>query len=225
MNRYAVLSAGFEHLSYSLSVKEAKDGGILVDRGETFMLHSAASASEAEMAVVASDSLSQHASLPVGFFADSENRIFLVCRTKGRLRLSRYGHNANPLPESCDERICIGKALIKRLAILHTIGFGCGGISPDSVEFSAGEARLLNPSKVFALSDGDSPYYEAVATLRSIYGSRLASKSELLEIARDYVSHSPVCRHAVASHLLEKGSNAPLAQSLCEHALRFSTYF
>ena len=226
MNRYAVLAEGFEHLSYPLSKKAAKEGERFVAQNETFVLLFAATASEAEMAVVASDSLSRHTSFPVGFVADSESGIFLVCRTKGRLGLAGAdGNRLSPFEMPDAERICMGRAIIKRLAILHTEGFGCGGISPDSVEFAAGEARLMNPSRVFALSDADSPYYEAVATLRALYGASLVSKRELLGLAQEYFSHSPVCRHEIALHLQKKGKRATPKDALVDAARKIIPFF
>ncbi len=224
MNSYAVLAEGFEHLSYPLGRVPASEGAVFYERNERFVMLPANSHSEAEMAVASADSLSEHASFPVGLVADSNGRVFIVCRPKGRFSSAESGALL-PSGMPAEERVSFCRTVIRRLAMLHTGGFCCGGISPGEVEFSGGEAKLLNPSKISAASDSDPLYYEAVATLRSLYGSGFARKSELGRLAQEYVSYSPVSRHAVLGHLAAKGARTAPAKALCEHALRLAAYF
>jgi len=215
MNRFAVLAPGFEHLSYPLDRHNAAEGATFSERSERFSFSRAQSEEHAQMALVASDGLSEHAAEPVGYVCAQEGEIFVVCRNSGRGRKAL----------ASDEAGAFSLAVVKRLATLHSQGFGCGGLSPDAVEFCGKEAKLLSPSSVFALTDGDSLYYEAVSTLRSLVSAGVANEMELPLLASAYLSHSPVCRHEISEHLKKKGSAASPARALAEAAKRFAPYF
>ncbi len=214
MNRFAVLAEGFEHLSYPLGKLESADRQIMVERKESYMLHEAESQLSAEMALEASDWISSHASLPVGFVADEAGSVFVVSQSN------------SPVPPASEmseeERKDFCRAVVRRLAALHTQGFGCGGISPEAVGFSRKEAKLLNPSAIFALTDSDSIFYEAVATLRALAGPGFAKQQELEWLSAEYVSFSPVCRHAIAGHSVGRGQ---LHKKLAESARKAASYF
>ena len=214
MNEYAVLIEGFEHLSYPLGRSEAADRKAFSERRENFILHRAESRLHAEMLVGSSDWLSEHSAQPVGFVGDEKGEVFVVCRA---------GAKAPDGSEAERKGFCL--AVMHRLASLHSQGFGCGGLSPEAVDYSGKEARLIDPSRIFALSEGDSLFYEAVSTLRALAGSGLARKEELESLAYAYVSFSPVCRHGVASHLSKKGVRHGLHRELAEHARRLLPYF
>ncbi|MEM2138031.1 MAG: hypothetical protein QW568_02995 [Candidatus Anstonellaceae archaeon] len=215
MNRFAVLAEGFEHLSYPLGNCDSFDGQSLNFRKESYVLRKVDSEQHAHILVGSYDWLAEHASSPIGYVANKSNEIFVVCKTssQGKIKASRL---------SASERTSFCRAVILRLAALHTQGFGCGGISAEAVEFSGREARLSNPVAIFALSDSDSLFYEAVATLRSLAGRGFAKKGEIESLAATYISYSPVCRHAVAEHC---GKKAELHKTLAEKAGRFASYF
>lgn len=210
MDRFAVLQEGFERLSYQLGKCEPADKLVFSDGKERFRLHRANSEIQAEMAVGASDFLSQHAAFPAGYLSDENGEVFLVCRSGGA--------RASAKKEAA-------LAIVLRLALLHTQGFGCGGLNAGEVEFSQGEALLSDPSKIFALNESDPLFYEAVSTLRSIVSSDYARKKELRALARAYVSSSPVCRHAVRSHMESKGAKGSAASYLALTAEKFARYF
>ncbi len=215
MNRFAVLAPGFEHLSYPLDRHNAAEGFSFAERSEQFSFSRAQSEPHAQMALVSAEGLSEHASEPVGYVCGEHGEIFVVCRTSGKAAASL----------AADERTAFSHAVVKRLASLHSQGFGCGGLSPDAVEFSGREVKLLNPSSVFALMDGDSIYYEAVSTLRALVSAGMAKEGELPKLASAYLSHSPVGRHEISEHLKKKKVRAPPAQALADAAKRFVPYF
>ncbi len=217
MNRFAVLAEGFEHLSYPLGNTEAEDGQAIPFRKESFVLRLVPSQSHAKSAVGASDFLSKHSSEPVGFVQAGAGGIFLVCR--------QQGNRAQPQEMSEAERQQFCSNVVERLAALHTAGFGCGGIPAEAVEFSGRGAKLLNPSKIFALDESDSTFYEAVATLRSLAAAGFAKRSEFGRLSALYVSLSPVCRHGVVSHLAEKGFRKQPHAGLAEAAKKALSYF
>lgn len=219
MNKFAVLLPEFEHLSYSLGRDESHDGKIFCDRKENYVLRRAESETHAEMLVGSSDWLGEHSSVPVGYVADEKNSIFVVCKAA---RNAAVQQNADLQGQ---ERRDFSLAVVKRLASLHSAGFGCGGLSPDAVEFSGRQAKLCNQSAIFALTDSDSIFYEAVSTLRSLLGNGLAKKGELDALAAAYVSASPICRHAVVSHLSSKGIAGQPHKELAGHAARLAQYF
>jgi len=167
------------------------------------------------MALVSADGLSEHSTEPVGYVCSEKGEVFLVCKNSGR-----EGKSVAP-----DERTAFSLAVMERLALLHSQGFGCGGLSPGAVEFTGKEAKLLNPSSLFALAEGDSVYYEAVATLRALASSGMARKPELPLLAFAYLSQSPVCRHGVSEHLRKKKVRAPPAAALADAASRLVPYF
>ena len=211
MEKFAVLQQGFERLSYPIAKFDPSDKLSFSDGKEKFVLHRVQSETQAEMAVGASDFIEKHAAFPVGYVASEKGEFFLVCK-----RGSKGGAAA---------RKEFSSAVVSRLAILHTQGFGCGGISPSAVEFSKGRALLSDPSKIYALSDSDPLFYEAVSTLRALVSKGFAGKQSLLHLAREYVSHSPVCRHAVRQHMEKKGLNGSPASVLAGTAERFAAYF
>lgn len=208
MDRFAVLQQGFERLSYPLGKCEPEDKLVFSEGREKFVLHRLQSETQAEMAVGASGFLEAHASAPVGYVGSEKGEFYLVCK-KGAASASKE----------------IAVSVVKRLAALHTLGFGCGGLDPDAVEFSQGQAVLSDPSRIFALTESDSLFYEAVATLRSLVSRKHAKKSDLPGLARAYVSHSPVCRHGVRQHMEKKGMKGSPAAALADSAKRFAGYF
>lgn len=215
MNRFAVLAPGFEHLSYPLGRHPACEGHSFSERSERFTLARAQSEEHAQMALVSADGLSEHSSEPVGYVCSEKGEVFVVCRNSGRSGQS----------VAQDERVAFSLAIMERLATLHSQGFGCGGLSPEAVEFSGRGAKLLNPSSLFALTDADSVYYEAVATLRALASSGIARKPELPLLAFAYLSHSPVCRHEVSEHLRKKKVRAAPARALADAASKLVPYF
>ena len=215
MNRFAVLSQGFEHLSYPLDRHNAADGSSFSEQSERFSLSPAQSEPHAQMVLVASDYLATHASEPVGYVCSGEGEIFVVCRTTGRGK----GEIAK------EERRAFSLSVVRRLAALHTDGFGCGGLSPGAVEFSGREAKLLHPSRIFALHEGETTFYEAVSTLRALVSEGMASEDELRCLSGAYLSHSPVCRHGIVEHLQKKGISAQPKDALVSAALKFAAYF
>ncbi|MCX6770542.1 MAG: hypothetical protein NTX79_00650 [Candidatus Micrarchaeota archaeon] len=214
-NRFAVLAPGFEHLSYPLDRHDAAEGAAFSERSERFSLSRAQSEPHAQMALVSSEGLSEHASEPVGYVCAEDGGIFVVCRSEGR----KGGEIAQ------DERASFSLAVMKRLASLHTQGFGCGGLTPDAVEFAGKEAKLISPSVIFALHEGETTYYEAVSTLRALVSSGVASEADLPRLASVYLSHSPVCRHEIVQHLQSKGKKGTARDGLVESAMRIIPYF
>jgi len=218
MNRYAVLAAGFEHLSYPLGKNSASHNQRFSERNENFVLHRAQSEEHAKMIIAAGEGLSEHCALPVGYVGSEEGEVFVVSK------FSRRQSPANAL--SAEERLEFCGSVMRRLASLHSQGFGCGGLSPDAMEFSGREAKLLDPSAVFALDESDSLFYEAVATLRSLAGAGLAKKRELPMLASTYLSASPCCRQGVAAHLSKQGVQHHMhSRELAAHAVRMMAYF
>lgn len=218
MNRYAVLAPGFEHLSYPLGKRDASENKNFSERKQEFIVRRVESKTHAEMIVGSSDWLSNHAALPVGYVGDDKGEVFVVCSTSGK----KYG----PEDMSDQERRDYSCAVIARLAALHSEGFGCGGLSPEAIDYSRKQARLSDPSKIFALIDSDSLFFEAVATLRSLAGSGYAKKSELCYLASVYLSASPVCRQGVVSHLKRKGMRHTKPHlALSDVSARFVDYF
>ena len=217
MNRFAVLAEGFEHLSYPLGNSEAEEGAAFSERKERFALHSVQSETDAEMALGASDALSEHASLPVGYVLGESGRFFLVCRRSGRTADSRE--------LSGEEKAGLSLSIMRRLAALHSSGLGCGGLSPDAVEFSGSEARLLDAGRIFAAGEEDQLFFEAVSTMRSLLGSGFAKKGDFPKLAAAYLSGSPACRDAVHSHMKRKGMKGSQNAVLCDAAARYAAYF
>jgi len=214
-NRFAVLAPGFEHLSYPLDRHDAADGSCFAERSEQFGFRRAQSEPHAQMALVCSEGLSEHTSEPVGYVCAQQGEIFVVCRASGKKgrEIAR------------DERAAFSVAVMKRLAALHTAGLGCGGLSPDGVEFAGREAKILNPSQVFALQEDETTFYEAVSTLRSLVSSGAASESDLPRLASAYLSHSPVCRHEIARHLQSKGKKGSASDELVKSAIKIIPFF
>ena len=216
MNRFAILAEGFEHLSYPLGREEAKDKSSFSERKERFMLHRTQSELSAEMAVGASDALSEHASLPVGYVAGPEGEIFLVCR--------RGGKRPDAKEMSSEEKLEFCMSLVRRLSAMHSAGLACGGLSPDSVEFSGKEARLLDPGRIFAATESDQIFFEAVATLRSLLVRGFAEKGQLPRLAAAYLSDSPACRDAAASYMGRKGLKGSPHKVLCVVVEKHAAY-
>lgn len=217
MSKYAVLLEGFEHLSYPLGRGRAASGTQFTEQKETYALRPAASEGAAKTALEAADFVAEHASQPVGFVSNEDGEVFVVCKSAGARQ------DASGLTRK--ERRAFSLAVMQRLASLHTQGLGCGGISPDAIEITAREARLINPCAIFALDESDSLYYEAIATLRALAGAGFAKKGELEALAQAYVSASPVCRHEISAHLQKKGISAPPASALASAAMKYLLYF
>jgi hypothetical protein len=215
MNRFAVFAPGFEHLSYPLGKGNAADGHSFSDRNERFSLSRAESEPHAQMALVSAEGLSEHTAEPVGYVCAQEGEIFVVCRASGR--------NAGGVAQ--DERKAFSNAIVKRLASLHTEGFGCGGLTPEAVEFSGKEAKLLNPSKIFVLHENETTFYEAVSTLRALVSAGVSSEADLPRLASAYLSHSPVCRHEVEKHLQKKGKRSTPKDALVHSAMKIIPFF
>jgi hypothetical protein len=215
MNRFAVLSEEYEHLGFPLGRHEAAEGMQFSERKERYSLHRAQSEGEAKIALLASSAMEEHASLPVGYVQDSQGGIFMVCKRGGRKVISP--------PDELEGQLKRGfcSAVISRLASLHSQGLGCGGIKPDAVELSDGGAKLLNPSAIFVL-EGESPaFYEAACTLRALVASGFALQGELAQLASEYISSSPACRHAIASHARKKGCKGRLSAFLADSASKY----
>ena len=215
MNRFAVLLPEFERLSYPLGKGNAAEGHSFSDRNERFFLSRAESEPHAQMALVSAEGLSEHTNEPVGYVCAQEGEIFVVCRSEGK-----KGVEIAP-----DEGNAFSYAVVRRLAALHTEGLGCGGLSPDAVEFSGKEAKLLNPSQLFALHEGETTFYEAVSTLRALVSSGAAREEDLPRLASAYLSHSPVCRHEIVQHLQKKGKGGSAKDELVKSAMRIIPFF
>ncbi|MEM4634164.1 MAG: hypothetical protein QW275_03350 [Candidatus Anstonellaceae archaeon] len=218
MNSYAVLSCGFEGLSYPLGWLEPSDKLAFVHNKQEFMLHKVKSTTEAEMIIGSSDWISLHASLPVGYVENYKRETFIVCLV--------YGKKPSPNEMSEQERRTYCSAVMQRLSALHSQGFGCGGISPKGIDYFRKEAKLKDPSQIFALDDSVSLFFEVAVTLRSLAREGYAKSEELEYIASIYLSSSPVCRDGVQSHLKSKGipSSKPNL-ALAQTALRFLQCF
>jgi hypothetical protein len=214
-NRFAVLAQGFEHLSYPLDRHDAAEGSSFTERSEQFSFSRAQSEPYAQMALVSAGGLSEHTAEPVGYVCAEQGEIFVVCRASGK--------KGKEIAQ--DERKAFSYALVKRLAALHTQGFGCGGLSPATVEFAGKEAKLLNPSQLFALHEGETTFYEAVSTLRALVSSGVASEAELPRLASAYLSHSPVCRHEIVLHLQKKGKSTAPKDALVDAAMKIIPFF
>ena len=215
MNRFAVLLPEFEHLSYPLGKGNAADKHSFSDRNERFSLSRAQSEPHAQMALVSAEGLSEHTAEPVGYVCAEQGEIFVVCRSCGR--------KGREIAQ--DERAAFSTAIVKRLASLHTQGFGCGGLSPEAVEFTGKEAKLLNPSQIFALHEGETTFYEAVSTLRALVSSSVAKETDLPRLASAYLSHSPVCRHEIVQHLQKKGKKGSAKDELVKSAMKIIPFF
>lgn len=218
MNRYAVLAAGYEHLSYPLGKNPSGHSQRFAERKEEFAIHGAQSEEHAKMIVGADDFLSEHSSLPVGYVGSEKGEVFIVSKVSGK----KFDTSAR----TGSERLEFCESVVRRLAALHSQGFGCGGLSPEAVDYSGKEAKISDPSSIFALDETDSLFYEAVATLRALAGKGYAKRSELLRLASIYLSHSPICRHGVALHLSKCKVNRHChAKELAAHAERLLAYF
>jgi len=215
MGRFAVLAESFEHLSYPLGRLEPSDKGVFSEHRENFIFHRMSGELDAEMSISASDALSLHAALPVGFVFEGDSGFFLVCKTVGR-------QPSKSMPAAEKSEFC--RAVVERLSALHSEGLGCGGLSPDAVEFSGKEARLLNPAKIFAANESDSLFFEAVSTLRSLVSKGFANKKELPALASLYLS-TPACREAVFSYMREKKLSGLPHLVLSEAARKYAAYF
>lgn len=218
MNSFAVLSEEYEHLSFPLGRHEAAEGMEFSERKERFALHKAQSEGDAKIALLASSAVSEHASLPVGYVQDSQGGIFVVCKRGGRKVISPSSELEGQLKRG------FSSAIISRLASLHSSGLGCGGIRPDAVELSDGGAKLLNPAAIFAFTEGEPAFYEVACTLRALAASGFASQGELAQLASEYLSYSPVCRHYVASHAKKKGHKGRLSVFLADSARKYLAY-
>ncbi|VVB98711.1 Uncharacterised protein [uncultured archaeon] len=87
---------------------------------------------------------SEHTITPIGTMVDpNTNRVFSVCQTRGK--------SIKKLSLSRQEKLDCSKAIMKRLAALHTDGLGCGGLNLDSVVFIGKEAKVKNPGRFYAL--------------------------------------------------------------------------
>ena len=215
MNRFAVLLPEFEHLSYPLGKGNAADKHSFSDRNEHFSFSRAQSEPHAQMALVSAEGLSEHTVEPVGYVCAEQGEIFVVCRSSGK--------KGREIAQ--DERAAFSIAMVKRLAALHTQGFGCGGLSSEAVEFSGKEAKLLNPSQMFALHEGETTFYEAVSTLRALVSEGVASEADLPRLASAYLSHSPVCRHEITQHLQKKGKSETPKEALVQAAMKIIPFF
>ncbi len=215
--KFAVLSEGFEHLSYPLGRQDAAENMTFTQRKEKYALYKVASELAAQMALGASDSLCEHASLPIGYVAGKNGGFYLVCR--------RSGKKPSLAEMSSEEKLSFSLSLVRRLSALHSAGLCCGGISPDSVEFSGREIRLLDPSRLFASSESDAIFFEAIATLRSLVSRGFAKKEEIPALASAYLSSSPVCREGVQSYMRLKGSKKGARDALSQSALKYAAYF
>jgi hypothetical protein len=218
MNRFAVLSEGFEHLSYPLGRQDASDGQVITERNSQFVLGKANSESEARAAVEASGTISRHASVPVGFVSCPKGNIFVVSLLSGK------GASASDFADD-SERRSFCQSVVARLGSMHTDGLGCGGLTPDAVEFSGEGAKLKNASALFALTESDSIFYEAVSTLRALAGKGFAKESELEMLASAYLSCSPVCRHGVVQHMESKRIAGMPHKALADAARKYLRYF
>ncbi len=218
MNRYAVLAAGYEHLSYPLGKNPSGHNRRFIERDAEFALHGAQSEEHAKMIVGADDFLSEHSSQPVGYVGNMGGEVFIVSKVSGK----KFDSGAR----TDSERLEFCESVVRRLATLHSQGFGCGGLSPDAVDYSGKESKVSDPSSIFALDEADSLFYEAVATLRALAGKGYAKRSELPRLASIYLSHSPICRHGVALHMSKRKVNRHYhAKELAEHATRLLAYF
>jgi hypothetical protein len=217
MNRFAVLACGFEHLSYYLGRTDSIHGHTFSQQKGEYALYKAESEEHAKMVVGASDFLSQHCMDLVGYVQNGQGEVFVVA-VAGKA----------PDASSMDgkQRLGFSIAVMRRLALLHSQGFGCGGLSPSSVAYIGNSAKIANPCSIFALQEGDSVFYEAVSTLRALAGAGFAKKETLPCLASEYLSVSPVCRHEVAKHLSKLNVNRHKhAKALAAHAANLLRYF
>jgi hypothetical protein len=211
-NRHAVLKPKFEHLSYLLDRHSAANGVSFSAQGEEYSFFPVSSETHAQIILGASDWVAIHASEPVGIVRSGEGKQFLLCRTSGR--------KANEL--SKEERSAFSQKIVGRLAALNSQGFSCGGLSPDAVMFTGKEAKILNPSSIYALDEEDSPFYDAVVALRRLVSDGMVGIDMLGTYADAYLSSSPVCRHETAKHLQKKGQKDKPREALVKAAKKFA---
>lgn len=213
-SRFAVLLPEYEQLSYNIGKIELKEEQKMSSGNEVFYLNKADSEQHAQLSLVSSEFLANHAREPVGYVCSEEKEFYFVSKAFGiesRAFLGRWDYG-------------LSSAIIRRLADLHTQGLGCGGIKPEDVEFLGKEAKLRNPGKVFALYDQESAYYEAVATFASLAKHGFAGKEELAALLSEYLSYSPVCRHEILEHQKKKGRGKAI-DAFVENAIKMSYYF
>lgn len=202
----------YERLTYSLDSIRAEHNVTIAASHESFTLRQAASFTAAGMLVSAGEELSEHTLEPVGVVSNSDGQVFIIVRNEGKPLGESPGIKTMQLiSASASEKKELAQLMVSRLSGLHASGFGCGGLSPQKLAFTSAEARLVDPTSLFALEESDSTFYEAAVTLRSAVASGLVDKSELTSLSALYLS-SPVSRQGVRLHL-DKTKKPPKSDS------------
>ncbi|MEM4554508.1 MAG: hypothetical protein QXT25_01515 [Candidatus Anstonellaceae archaeon] len=214
MKRFLVLSEGFEHLSYPLG--KEKLPAEFEHNKERFFLLKAASELEAQAIVAAAEELQQHTALPVGYLF-SEGAFYLVCRRKGK---KPKAEEMAPV-----QRFSFALAAIRRLAAIHSQGLCCGGLPADAVEFSGNQVFLSDPTRLCAEAGAHEMFFEAAATLALLKSKEFALQSQLGQLAWEYISFSPICRHAVCFYVKDKGMPFSPKEALVQAAAKYSSFF
>jgi len=220
--RTAVIRKGQAGASYALGTSNLKLEGGAVNYGkQKYAFYDVESESQADSLLSLADAFSEHASTTIGFAVDQNGKLVMVCQaTSGRL-------SSKPSLMPKGERKSVAQAIIQRLASLHNEGLGCGGLSPEAVEFQNGKAKVANPTKIFALSpdNPDEQFFEAVSTLRSLVSSGYIRKKEAASLAAEYLSFSPICRHPVAEYFGKRGVKGSMPEALANLAVKHAAYF
>ena len=236
-NIYTVLVKGFENVSYPLSSEPAHDKQVIKSGKDWFMLHKLKGTPEprayAEDTLGVADAVAKYASLPVGYVADKKGEIFLICKISDRMAAMRAqvegADEAGEMGEQ--ERLAYSHSVVRLLRNLHSDGFGCGGLRPDAVDCTGREARILDPSTIFAIMDSEpeAMFHEAAVTLSLLAGAGYARLGDIRALAAAYLSSSPVCRDAIASRLKGKkvklGTNGDLIDELERQARKLLNLF
>ena len=215
-NGFAVLSEGFEHLSYYFGRRNARDGQGFSERSQSFVLRRADSELSALMALENCEALSEHAALPVGFVLGENGRIFMVS-----LLLGKPVSSSDLTP---DERREFCSKVIGRLASLHSSGLLCGGIDPEAVDFLNGAVKITNASGIYAMDEDDTTFFDVAATLRALAGKGFAKMEDLPGLALEYMNYSPICRQGILEYTKKKKKKGAPHLALAATAKKYFAY-
>ncbi|MEM4347981.1 MAG: hypothetical protein QXN37_00200 [Candidatus Anstonellaceae archaeon] len=214
MKRFLVLVEGFESLSYPLG-KEELPAEFEYNK-EKFFLVKVADEFEAQALVAAAEDLKQHAVPAVGYVF-SEGKFYLVCMKQGK--------KPNAAEMSPQQRLSFAILTVRRLAAIHSQGLCCGGLPSDAIEFSGKQVLLSQPNRLCSEVENHEMFFEAAATLGLLKSNQFVLYSQLRQLASEYVSFSPICRHTVYSYVKEKGLSLSPTEALAQAAAKYSLFF
>ena len=221
-NLSVTLLVGFEHLSYHLGKRKGEKNAVIRHMGEKYMLDEIENTLSGRMAINAREGLSRHALPAVGLVKGNDAGTYIIFQLDGKT-FGDEGEDGNAATEY--ERRKFASAVVERLAELHTQGFACGGLKPEEMAMEGGKAKVRNATRIVAMDESDSLFYEAAATLYFLKAAGFATSKDLLALARKYLSHSPVCRGEAAVHARKKKLSGALYLELAAAAEKFKLYF